>query len=229
LLTDGGVQKKKSRIEKGRVDGTKKISALISASCNKPDIFISASAIGFYGNRSDEKLTEQSSAGNDFLSNVCVKWENATEAAQNAGVRTVHLRTGIVLSNKGGALQKMLPPFKLGGGGILGSGKQYMSWMSLEDMVGAILYIIKNESLNGPVNMTAPNPVTNREFTKLLGSVLNRPTIMPLPAFAARLLFGEMADALLLSSTRVEPDKLLKAGYQFKFSDLKKALEDILK
>ncbi|MDF7807138.1 TIGR01777 family oxidoreductase [Pontiellaceae bacterium B12219] len=220
---------KKKRIEQSRVGGTQKISQLISQSDEKPSVFISASAIGYYGNRAEEILTEESTAGNDFLSTVCVKWENATEAAQHAGVRTVNLRTGIVLSKQGGALAKMLPPFKLGGGGVMGSGKQYMSWISLDDMVEAILCIIKDKTVSGPVNMTAPHPVTNKEFTKTLGKTLKRPTVMPLPSFAARLIFGEMADALLLSSTRVEPVKLVKAGYQFKHHDLKTALEDILK
>jgi uncharacterized protein (TIGR01777 family) len=220
---------KKKRIEQSRVEGTQKIAQLIAESEQKPSVLISASAIGYYGDRANEKLTEKSVSGNGFLSNVCVEWETATEIAQRAGVRTVNLRTGIVLSKKGGALAKMLPPFKLGGGGIVGNGKQYMSWISLEDMVDAIIYSINNESLSGPVNITAPNAVTNAEFTKVLGNVLKRPTIMPLPAFAARLIFGEMADALLLTSTRVEPEKLLKAGYQFKHRDLKSALEDILK
>jgi uncharacterized protein (TIGR01777 family) len=220
---------KKKRIEQSRVEGTQKIAQLIAESEQKPSVLISASAIGYYGDRANEKLTEKSVSGNGFLSNVCVEWETATEIAQRAGVRTVNLRTGIVLSKKGGALAKMLPPFKLGGGGIVGNGKQYMSWISLEDMVDAIIYSINNESLSGPVNITAPNAVTNAEFTKVLGNVLKRTTIMPLPAFAARLIFGEMADALLLTSTRVEPEKLLKAGYQFKHRDLKSALEDILK
>ena len=158
-----------------------------------------------------------------------MEWENSTEAAEQAGIRTVHIRTGIVLSRKGGALKKMLPPFLLGGGGILGSGKQYMSWISLDDMVGAIQFIMAQDSLVGPVNLTAPNPVDNKEFTNVLGKVINRPTILPLPGFAAKILFGEMAEAILLSGTHVIPEKLKTAGYPFKHAELKDALTDVMK
>ncbi|MDF7823067.1 TIGR01777 family oxidoreductase [Pontiellaceae bacterium B12227] len=220
---------KKKRIEDSRVIGTKRLSELIAAAVNKPSVFISASAIGFYGNRSDELLEEGSSAGTGFLPHVCLEWEQASKRADTVGVRTVNIRTGIVLDTQGGALKKMLPPFKMGGGGILGSGKQYMSWISLADMVSAIQFITKEKSLSGPVNLTAPTPVTNKDFTSILGAVLKRPTFMPLPAFAARLIFGEMAEELLLSSTRVKPNKLLQSGYKFHHKELKPALEDILK
>ena len=220
---------KKARIEESRVLGTRQLAKQLASAKSSPSIFISASAIGYYGSREDEILDENSSRGNDFLSDVCEKWEAATSEAEEAGIRTVKLRTGIVLSNRGGALQKMLPPFKFGGGGILGSGKQYMSWISLDDMVQGILHSIETESLVGPVNFVAPNPVTNYTFTKTLGKILHRPTFLPLPAFAARIIFGEMADALLLSSTRVTPKKLVESGYTFKHENLQSALKDILK
>ena len=192
-------------------------------------MFISASATGFYGDTGSDVITESSPSGSGFLPEVCVEWENSTEAAEQAGIRTVHIRTGIVLSRKGGALKKMLPPFLLGGGGILGSGKQYMSWISLDDMVGAIQFIMAQDSLVGPVNLTAPNPVDNKEFTNVLGKVINRPTILPLPGFAAKILFGEMAEAILLSGTHVIPEKLKTAGYPFKHAELKDALTDVMK
>ena len=219
---------KKERIERSRVDGTTELSRLIAESSHKPRVFISASAIGYYGDRSDEKLSEKSEPGSGFLPAVCAKWEAATRPAEEAGVRVVKLRTGIVLSTQGGALNKMLFPFKMGGGGVLGSGQQYMSWISLDDMIGAIRFLLFDSSLEGPVNLVAPNAVTNHEFTKTLGKALGRPTVMPMPAFAARLLFGEMADALLLSSARVVPEKLSEAGYAFTHRDLQSALEDIL-
>ncbi len=220
---------KKSAIRDSRVNGTAELSQQIATAENKPKVFISGSAIGFYGDRGNESLTEISQPGTGFLPEVCAEWESQTQPADNAGVRTVHLRTGIVLSSEGGALKKMLPPFKMGGGGILGSGKQIMSWISIQDMVGAILHILEHAEISGAVNMVSPNPHTNKEFTKTLGSVLKRPTIMPLPAFAARILFGEMADALLLSSTRVLPNVLLETKYPFKHPDLESALKAVLK
>jgi uncharacterized protein (TIGR01777 family) len=220
---------KKKRIEESRVIATKQLSTQLSKTDKQPPIFISASAIGFYGNRNEEKLNEESTAGSGFLADVCKKWEASTLPAEDAGIRTVRIRTGIVLSNTGGALKKMILPFKLGGGGIVGNGRQYMSWISLVDVIQSIRYIIENQSITGPVNLVSPNSVTNHEFTNVLGKVLHRPTFLPLPAFAAKMLFGEMADALLLSSTRVIPDKLIEAGYNFKHTNLKSALEDILK
>ncbi len=220
--------KKKKRIEDSRVKGTTQLAKQIAQSDNKPSVFICASAIGYYGDRSDDALDEASAPGNGFLPDVCKKWEAASESARNARIRTVQLRTGIVLSDKGGALAKMLTPFKLGGGGMLGNGDQYMSWISLEDEVEIICYLIEHRENHGVFNLVSPNPVTNREFTKTLGAVLKRPTILPMPAFAARIIFGEMSDALLLSSTRVYPNKLLKAGYEFKHPTLEKALRSIL-
>lgn len=219
---------KKRRIEESRVGGTSRISERIAAAKNKPMVFITASAIGYYGNRGDEALTEKSPVGSGFLSQVCKKWEHATECAKMDGIRTVHLRTGIVLSPAGGALKKMLTPFRFGAGGIMGSGDQFMSWISISDVVGIIRFLIADDQISGPVNVVSPNPLTNREFTKTLGTVLHRPTVMPLPAMAARLLFGEMADALLLSSTRVLPEKLMAGGYVFRYPVLKPALEHLL-
>ena len=220
---------KKERIKMSRLTGTRLLSEQIDSSDHKPSVFISASATGFYGDTGSDVITESSPSGSGFLPEVCVEWENSTEAAEQAGIRTVHIRTGIVLSRKGGALKKMLPPFLLGGGGILGSGKQYMSWISLDDMVGAIQFIMAQDSLVGPVNLTAPNPVDNKEFTNVLGKVINRPTILPLPGFAAKILFGEMAEAILLSGTHVIPEKLKTAGYPFKHAELKDALTDVMK
>jgi len=219
---------KKKRIENSRVEGTRLLAQQISESSHQPKVFISASAIGYYGNRGSMELDETSQPGSDFLSTVCRKWESSAKAVEQAGIRTALIRTGIVLSEKGGALKKMLPPFKMGAGGILGNGNQYMSWIALDDMISAIMYIMEKSSLFGPVNLVAPHPKTNKDFTKTLGKVIKRPTIMPLPAFAARLLFGEMADALLLSSTRVVPKKLIDAGYSFEYPELQPALEHIL-
>ncbi|MEE9368151.1 MAG: TIGR01777 family oxidoreductase [Pontiella sp.] len=174
-------------------------------------------------------MDEDSSRGNGYLCDVCEKWEAAARITEQSDIRTVQLRTGVVLDKYGGALNKMLIPFKMGGGGILGDGKQYMSWIAMDDIIQSIRYIIKNNSITGPVNLVAPNPVTNYEFTKTLGKVLHRPTFLPLPDFAARLIFGEMADSLLLSSTRVNSKKLIEAGYKFKHEYLENALEDILK
>jgi uncharacterized protein (TIGR01777 family) len=220
---------KKRRIEDSRVIGTRQLAEQLARSNVKPAVFICASAIGFYGNRGDEELDEASTQGEGFLPAVCKKWEKASAPAAGAGIRTVNIRTGIVLSNKGGALKQMLPPFKMGGGGILGNGKQYMSWISLEDEVRAIRFVMENPAIEGAVNLTAPDPVDNLDFTKKLGKVLHRPTIMPLPEFAVRLIFGEMGEDLLLGSARVLPKKLIDAGYEFCHADLESALEDILR
>ena len=220
---------KKRRIRESRVVGTRLLAETLASLKEKPKVLVSASAIGFYGNRGAETLREESASSEDFLSEVCREWEKATLAASQAGIRVVHLRIGIVLSADGGALAKMLTPFKLGVGGRVGSGEQYMSWITLEDLVGVIKRALADEKLHGPVNAVAPNAVTNDEFTKALGHVLGRPTIFPVPAFAARLAFGEMADALLLSSTRVEPARLKDAGHEFMHPDLEGALRHVLK
>lgn len=219
---------KKRRIRDSRILGTRHLAEAMAKASQRPPVLVCASAVGYYGDRGDEVLREDSSSGNDFLSEVCREWEGAAKPAVDAGIRTVHTRFGLVLSSKGGALQKMLLPFRLGVGGRVGSGKQWWSWVDLQDIAGAILHVIKN-NLHGAVNFVAPNPTTNLEFTKVLGSVLSRPTIFPVPAFGARLAFGQMADELLLASQRVEPVQLKQSGYQFKFVELRKSLESILK
>jgi|ERR1700730_14112289 len=215
---------KKKRIRESRVKGTKLLGDALANLANPPKSLISASAIGYYGNRGDEVLTEASTPGNDFLSEVCVEWENATALATEKGIRVVNTRFGIILDAHGGALAKMLPPFRMGIGGRIGDGKQWMSWIALDDVIGALKFALTNDPLHGPVNFVAPNPVTNAEFTKTLGKALSRPTLFPIPAFGVRLVFGEMADALLLSSQRVEPSRLETAGYQFQYSNLDGAL-----
>jgi len=219
---------KKQRIRDSRVQGTRLLAEKVAAMASPPRVFVSASAIGFYGNRGDELLTEQSTAGRDFLADVCVEWERATEAVQARGIRTVLARFGIILSTKGGALAKMLPPFRMGVGGRVGNGKQWMSWIALEDVVAGLLHVMKTESVKGAVNFVAPNPVTNAEFTKKLGNALSRPTIFPIPVFGIRLAFGEMADALLLSSQRVKPAVLEASGFEFQYVELSNALKAIL-
>ena len=194
---------KKNRILNSRVKGTKLLAEYFANSNQKPRVIISASAVGFYGDRGAEIVDEDSKAGNGFLANVCVKWEDALKVATKAGIRVIKVRFGTVLSKKGEALKKMLLPFKLVLGGVFGSGEQYMSWVSIDDAVAMIQYVMTNDSLQGPVNFVTPNALNNRKFTKSLGQVLSRPTIFPLPAFAARIALGEMANELLLSSNRV--------------------------
>ena len=220
---------KKRRILDSRAKGTRLIAEALGALEQKPKVLVSASAIGFYGNRGDEVLTEASASGDDFPSEVCRKWEKATLPASQAGIRVVNLRIGVVLSGEGGALQKMLTPFKFGVGGRLGSGRQYMSWVDLDDVVGIIKHAINNERLRGPVNTVAPRPVTNSEFTKALGKVLGRPTFFAMPEFAVRLAFGEMGETLLLGSQRVEPSQLQASGYQFAYINLEDSLRHVLK
>ena len=219
---------KKSRIRSSREDGTRLLARGLAALQTPPGVLISASAIGYYGSRGDEILDEKSPPGADFLAETCIAWENAARPAADAGVRTVYLRIGIVLSADGGALAKMLFPFKMGVGGVIGGGDQYMSWVSLSDLEGIIVHALNTETLEGPVNAVSPAPATNREFTKTLGGVLSRPTLFPMPAFAARLAFGEMADALLLSSTRVTPGRLQESGYDFQHPGLDGALRHVL-
>lgn len=216
---------KKERLRESRMASTRLLVETILKLKNKPKVFVCASAIGYYGNRGESILDESSSVGNGFLAHLCEEWESVTQPLTQAGVRVVNLRIGIVLSPKGGALAAMLPPFKLGGGGPFGSGTQYMSWISADDVAGAILHVINTESLSGPVNLTAPNPVPNKKFAETLGHVLFRPAILPMPAFAVRALFGEFADEALLSSARVVPKKLLESGYVFREPDLETALK----
>jgi uncharacterized protein len=220
--------KRKKIILDSRVIGTNLLVNALAKLQNKPKVLISGSAIGFYGDTGDGWVDESSNPGTGFLSNVCQRWEKATEPASEAGIRTVHMRIGVVLSLLGGALKKMLLPFKLGLGGIVGNGSQYMSWVSIDDITSMIQFIIENETINGAVNLVSKNPITNKAFTKTLGSVLSRPTVFPLPAFAARMVFGEMADSLLLSSTRVFPKKLSEAGYKYINDDLEKTIKSLL-
>jgi uncharacterized protein (TIGR01777 family) len=222
-------EEKKSRIRESRVKGTRVLATALAQASARPKVFISASAIGFYGNRGDEVLTEQSASGDDFLSEVCREWELATRPAAERGVRVVNLRFGVILSKEGGALEKMLTPFRLGVGGRVGAGDQFMSWITLDDVLGAIHHALVTEALHGPVNTVAPRPVTNLEFTKTLGKVISRPTLFPAPAFALRLAFGEMADALLLASMRVEPLRLRETGFMFQYPELEGALRHLLK
>jgi uncharacterized protein (TIGR01777 family) len=219
---------KKARILESRAKGTRLLCETLTQLRGRPRVLVSASAIGYYGDRGDQMLDEQSSAGSLFLSEVAKAWEGATEPAARSGIRVVNMRIGFVLSRNGGGLGAMLLPFKLGIGGRVGSGRQYLSWIAIDDLVGAISHSILADSLRGPVNAVAPNPVTNREFTKTLGSLLRRPTVFPLPAFAARLMMGEMADELLLASARVTPSRLLASGYKFQFPELKEALCHVL-
>jgi uncharacterized protein (TIGR01777 family) len=220
---------KKAKIRDSRIAGTQNLAQALAQTKDKPEVFICSSAIGYYGSRGDEVLKEESSSGTGFLPEVCREWEAATHAAAAAGIRTVQMRTGVVLSSKGGALPKMLLPFKLGLGGKVGDGRQWMSWIDVQDMVGAIHHILKNDLLHGPVNMVAPKPVTNAEFTDTLAGVLSRPAVFPLPAFAVKLAFGEMGETILLGSQRVEPTKLIMSGYPFRFRELRNSLEEILK
>jgi uncharacterized protein (TIGR01777 family) len=219
---------KKARIRDSRVQGTRLLSEALARLTNPPEVMACASAIGYYGNRGEELLREESPPGTGFLAETCQEWEKAAQAAIQKGIRVVHLRFGIVLGLKGGALGLMLPPFRMGLGGPLGSGRQITSWISLDDAVGAIRYALTNVTLRGSVNVVSPHSVTNLEFTKTLGRVLCRPTLFPVPAFAARLLFGEMADEALLASARVEPAHLQAAGYRFRYPELTGALRHLL-
>jgi uncharacterized protein (TIGR01777 family) len=219
---------KKRRIRDSRVQGTRLLCYALAQLVEPPTVLVSASAIGYYGDRGDRIMTEENRPGTDFLAEVCREWEAATAPAEERGLRVVRLRTGMVLTPAGGALHKMLTPFKLGVGGIMGNGQQYMSWIARDDVVGIIQHALTADALRGPVNAVSPHPVTNQEFTKTLGQILQRPTVLPMPSFAARALFGEMADALMLSSTRVEPERLINSGYEFQFPELDGALRHML-
>jgi uncharacterized protein (TIGR01777 family) len=219
---------RKERMRRSRVSGTRLLSESLARLAVPPRVLVSASAVGYYGSRGDEVLTEDSQPGVDFLAEVCKEWEAATVPARQEGIRVVNLRIGMVLSGKGGALPAMLPPFKAGVGGKLGDGRQFVSWISINDLTRAISHAISTDSLSGPVNAVSPNPVRNVEMTKALGKVLRRPTFFSVPAFALRLLLGEMADALLLSSQRVEPRHLLATGFTFQLPDFEPALRHLL-
>jgi len=219
---------KKRTIRESRVQGTALLSETLASLSRPPSVFVSASAIGFYGNRGDELLTEQSPPGKDFLANVCIDWEAATIAATEKGIRTTHARFGVILAAHEGALAKMLPPFRAGIGGKIGAGNQWMSWVALADVIAALKFLLGDKTMQGPVNVVTPNPVTNAEFTKTLARVISRPAIFPMPAFAARLAFGEMADALLLASQKVDPAVLEDNGFLFTWPTLEPALQHIL-
>jgi uncharacterized protein len=217
---------KKRRIRESRATGTRVLVDALRKTQTPPKIFVSASATGFYGNRGDEDLTEESPKGEGFLPDVCDEWEREAKKAEDFGARVAMLRTGVVLTKDGGALEKMLTPFKFGVGGTVGSGKQWMSWISLDDVLDIYHFVLENEGLRDAVNTTAPNPVTNEEFTEALGKVLNRPTILPVPEFAIKLLFGEMGERLLLEGQKVLPKKLQDAGFEFKYPHLEEALKE---
>lgn len=227
-IAERWTEEKKRRIRDSRIVGTALLSSALAGLADPPKVMVSASAIGFYGDRGNEILGEDAAPGTGFLSEVCQGWENATEKAEKAGIRVVHMRIGVVLAAQGGALDAMLKPFKLGVGGVLGTGRQYMSWIALDDLVAAILFVLKKDGIEGAVNATAPRAVTNREFTKTLGKVLNRPTVLPAPAFGLRLVLGEMADEMLLSSARCAPDRLKETGFGFNFVELERALRHAL-
>lgn len=219
---------RKGRIRDSRVEGTGALCRGLAALDPRPATLVCASAVGFYGDRGDERLDESSPAGTGFLADVCREWEAAAAPAREAGIHVVHLRIGIVLTPAGGALGQMLLPFKLGLGGVIGSGRQFMSWIALDDVAAAVLHAVGTDGLDGPVNAVAPHPVANAEFTKTLGRVLRRPAVLPMPAFGARLAFGEMADHLLLGGARVEPTRLLETGFDFSHPELEGALRHLL-
>lgn len=214
----------KRKIRDSRVEGTKLLAGAIAGQQDRPLVWVGASAIGYYGDRGEELLTEDSPPGKGFLADVCKEWEAAARPVCEAGVRTALLRIGVVLSTKGGALAQMLTPFRLGLGGVIGPGTQYMSWIDLADLVGVIRHALDEKACEGPLNAAAPQAVTNAQFTKAMGKVLSRPTLLPMPAFAARLAFGQMADELLLASTRVSAEKIQQAGYVFRYPAIESAL-----
>ena len=217
----------KNKIRTSRLQGTTKLIEAISKLSQKPKVMVSTSAIGIYGSRGDEELTENSKTVHDFLGSLCTDWEKAASSVKDLGVRLVIIRTGVVLGKDGGALKKMLPPFKLGLGGPLGDGKQYMSWIHIDDLASMYIDGLKNPNLEGPFNGTAPHPLTNKEFTKVLGKTLHRPTFLPAPAFAIKAAFGEMS-TVILDGQKVMPEKFLKHQFKFKYPDLEKALSDIV-
>ena len=219
---------KQRRIRDSRVGATRLLSDALAGLTRPPTALLAASAVGYYGDRGAEELTEQSGPGEDFLAHVARDWEGATASAARAGIRVVNMRFGVVLTPAGGALAKMLPPFRLGLGGPVGGGNQYLSWILLDDLIGAIIHVLATAALSGPVNMTTRNPVTSREFAKALGAVLGRPAVLPVPVFALRLAFGTEAAAMLQSGQRVLPARLLASGFRFSFAAVEPALRHLL-
>jgi uncharacterized protein len=223
-------QAKKKRIRDSRISSTRLLCDAIAGIDSPPNVFICASAVGYYGDRGDEELTEESSQGEGFLADVVLEWESATEPAKRSGARVVHVRSGQVLSRQGGVLAQLLPPFRFGLGGPLGNGRHYMSWVSIGDEVGAIVHALVTEELAGPINVVAPLPVTNREFAKTLGRVLRRPAVLRTPLAPLRIVFGrEFVEEVLLASARVVPSRLLATGYRFEHPELEPALTDLLR
>jgi len=219
---------KKQRIYDSRVNGTRLVSDALAGLHRPPATLLAASAIGYYGDRGEETVTEDSAPGEDFLAHVARDWEAATAPATRAGIRVVNMRTGVVLTTAGGALPKMLPAFRLGLGGPVGSGNQYLSWIVLDDIINAILHLLGNPNLVGPVNMTAPTPLTNRDFAKTLGKVLGRPAVVTVPAFALRIAFGADGAAMVQSGQRVLPARLVASGFRFSFREVEPALRHLL-
>ena len=215
---------KKEAILNSRLDGTRELIDYISLLENKPKVFLCASAVGYYGSRGNEILNESSSLGVGFLAEVCRQWEKETQRLTDLGIRIVNLRFGMILSPNGGALEKMIPPFKAGLGGVIGGGDQHISWISIRDVVSIVDFIIKNESISGPVNIVSPIQTTNKELTKALGKVLGRPTLFKVPSSVARVIFGQMADEMLLTSCRATPQKLIQSDYQYVDTSLESAL-----
>lgn len=220
-------EERKKRIRDSRVVSTRSLVEAMRLAATKPAVLVCGSAVGFYGDRADEELDERSPAGTDFLAQVCQEWEGEAHRARASGIRVVEVRTGVVLARDGGALKKMLPPFKMGVGGALGNGRQWFPWIHLDDIVGLFNFALNTPTLNEPINATAPEIVTNAEFTKRLGKALHRPAFLPVPAFALHLLFGEMA-VVLLASQRALPKAALAAGYHFTYPNLPPALEDLV-
>ncbi len=219
---------RKRMIRESRVAGTRNLVEGLSHCQNPPKVLVSGSAIGYYGTHGDGLLEETNHPGNDFLAELCQQWENEAKRATDSGVRVVLVRSGLILAREGGALPRMLPPFKMCVGGPLASGTQWMSWIHIKDELEAIRYAIEHDEIEGPLNLTAPNPVTNEEFSRTLARVLRRPAFFRVPGFVLRLLLGEMAETLLLKGQRVLPKKLEQSGYQFSFSNLSRAFEDLL-
>jgi len=228
LASGRWTEARKARIRGSRIDSTRTLARALASLKHRPKVLVSASAVGYYGDCGEEWVTESSPAGDDFLARVSADWETAASPAAEAGIRLVHPRTGVVLSPVGGALGKLLLPFRLGLGGIVGPGTQYMSWVAIDDVVTALHHVLVEERVIGPFNLVAPAPVTNREFTKALGQVLRRPTLVPVPAFALKLVLGEMAEATLLASTRARPDRLVSSGYRFRYPGLEGALRHVI-
>lgn len=219
---------RKAAIRQSRVEGTRRLSENLARLAQPPRGLVCASAVGYYGDRGEESLREESSPGHGFLAEVCQEWEASAEPAVRAGVRVVHLRFGMILSPTGGALKRMLLPFRLGLGGAIGTGRQFLSWIAIDDAIGAIIHALSTESLRGPVNVVAPTAITNTEFARVLGRVLSRPAVARLPAVAVRIVFGEMAEELLLASARVLPARLQDSGFAFRFPELEGALRHLL-